>query len=493
MMAEAAPTQRSFAIATVLTSLAQVMTLLGAAVLGVLVGNEFGVGAATDGFFTANAIYAIVLFVAQSLRTTTVARLIENGEPSMARLHDYMAGTALLAVGGGVLLALIGLAGAELVTAGAQDSFRTAMLLLVAAAVLQLFSGMAAAMLAVYGDYTKPAVGFAAGAAGNVIGYLVLEGSLGVNGVAAALVVGSATSALLIGSALVRRGWRPARAPIAAARAASNRMLLGAGALIATQILMTTSVAFAGGVRPGGATIYTYAMMIIIALNAALSSPISVVFAPVVARDWDRNPATLIPLTMRAFRIGALLITPAVAAIYLLGQEPAQRILTKVSDSDLNAIFDLVPLLAISLVTTMLMMIPLVGVFALGRMAPLLKGFGAVAVAHIAVSGIVVALGGRLAALAVVTVLSSGTLAAIAIVLAMRGTLRQLAVLALKSTASLVLSGAVFYVAATLITGFDRSLASGLLAFVLGSAVYGTYIATFERDEVSELVTMLRR
>ncbi len=54
----------------------------------------------------------------------------------------------------------------------------------------------------------------------------------------------------------------------------------------------------------GGATIYTYAMMIMLGLTAGLVSPIGVVFAPIVAREWDRDPVTLVPLTMRAFGSG---------------------------------------------------------------------------------------------------------------------------------------------------------------------------------------------
>jgi hypothetical protein len=62
--AVAVSSTRSRGLDTAITSVAQVLVLAGAALMGVLIGARFGATPETDGFFTANAIYGVTLFVA---------------------------------------------------------------------------------------------------------------------------------------------------------------------------------------------------------------------------------------------------------------------------------------------------------------------------------------------------------------------------------------------------------------------------------------------
>ncbi len=183
---------------------------------------------------------------------------------------------------------------------------------------------------------------------------------------------GSLVAAAVVARALLRIGWRP-RVPRPDVRAAlvAWRLSLGAGAAVAAQIVLSVTVAASAAIVTGGATIFSYASMIIMVLTAALASPLAVVFAPVVAREWDRQPATLVPLALRAYRAGALLLVPAAAAILLLGLKPAEFLLAKVEPDDLVQVFELVLVLVPGVLGTVLASIPMTGVMAEQRLGAL--------------------------------------------------------------------------------------------------------------------------
>jgi len=220
---------RSPALDTAITSVAQVLVLAGAAIMGVLIGARFGATPETDGFFTANAFYGVTLFVAQSLRTTAAARLLGDERP-FPRLAAHFDALAILVLVSAVLTG-IAVAGAEVLGSepAARETFRVAIVLLVPAAALQLFAGLGSAVLANRGDFSTPAVAFGAGAATNVIGFVPLTAMFGIDGVAVALVCGSLVAALVVARALWRLGWRPALPrPSSTAAYAAWRLSLGA-------------------------------------------------------------------------------------------------------------------------------------------------------------------------------------------------------------------------------------------------------------------------
>ena len=198
---------RNRAADTVFTAVGGVAVLFGAALVGILIARRFGASASTDGFFVAHALYAVFLILAQSLRMTTVPRLIDGDIG--ARFNTELRGIALVFAGSGALFVAAGLGLAPLVASGdALRTFQVALLVLWPAVGLQLFAGLGAAMLATWGDYRVAALAFAAGAVANVAGFLALTPPLGVNGIPAALVVGATVSAGLIALALRRKGRR---------------------------------------------------------------------------------------------------------------------------------------------------------------------------------------------------------------------------------------------------------------------------------------------
>ena len=80
-----------------------VAVLLGAALMGVLIGRRFGASASTDGFFVANALYGVFIILAQSLRMTVVPRLVDGD--TGVRFHTELRGIALVFAGSGALFA----------------------------------------------------------------------------------------------------------------------------------------------------------------------------------------------------------------------------------------------------------------------------------------------------------------------------------------------------------------------------------------------------
>jgi hypothetical protein len=167
-------------------------------------------------------------------------------------------------------------------------------------------------------------------------------------------------------------------------------------------------------------------------------------------------------------------------------------LLSSIADADVDRVFDLVLILAPSLLGTMLVMIPFVGLFAQGRFAELSAWSGVVVLVHAALSGAAVAAGGGLEAVAAVATASSLGLAAVGLVLLFgRGTGAVVAG-AVRALGAFVLPAAVAFAAAAVVVGFDRSLARGAAAFALGAGGYALWLRARHSGEVAGLAAALR-
>jgi len=497
--------------ATLLTGVAQLAVLLGAAALGILIARRFETGPATDGFFTANAIYAIALFVGQSLRTTAVSGLMVDRHPSVAAYRVHLRAIGLLGLLAGALFALAALVVVPLAAGDlpgtATDTSRRALAILWPAAVLQLAGGLTAAMLAVLDDYRTPALAYGAGAAGNVLAFALLVGPLGIDAVPVALLSGSLISTGWMGLAL-RRGLRGAKGEATPAASPAQpdghaptprsaphlaaRLLLGAVSLVAAQLVISASVAFAATAGAGDATVFSYAQMGIAVLAATLISPVTVVFAPVVARDWDDDPRTLGDLSERALRAGAMALPVAVAGLCLIGPAPARELLTGFSRDEVDELFALVLALSPSLIAAQLVMIPLLGVLTRERFGSLAAWSLAVAAVHIGLTfAATKAFPDDLTAIAVVADVSSFGLAAVATVLALGRHTRTLVAGAARAYTAIAAPGAIAFAAAALALRPEGDFAEGLLAFVLGLIAHAAWLALGHRDEARGLLASL--
>lgn len=487
---------RHRAISTLMTSLGQLSALLAAGLLGVLIAHRFGSNARTDGFFAANSIYGIGLFVATSLRTTAIPRLVA-GAASNVEFSRHLRAVGVLAVAAAGVFGVLALAVVPVVTSSlpsaAEHTARVSLAVLWPACALQLFSGLAAAKLAVLDDYRAAALAYGAGAGVNLVAFLAASPALGVPGVPVALLTGAVATAAILGVALRRRGVRIVPGRVDGVRRTAGRLALGAAALVSAQAVLAVSVALAAHTGQGQATLYSYAMMAILVLSAALVSPITIVFAPVVARAGARRSETLAPLSIRAVRASGLLTPVAVAGVVLLGRGPAGVVLNKLSSREVNELFRLVLILAPSLVAAQLVMIPLLGVLSDGRLTALAGWSLAAAAWHTAATATVVVLGGRVELVAAVAVVSSFVLAAITNILAFRRMTAAVTWLTLRSVAAFVVPGGLVFIGGATALDAQRSFGRGVLTWTLGTAVYGAWMLWRHGAEVRELAGMLRQ
>jgi O-antigen/teichoic acid export membrane protein len=504
------PVVRNRAADTAVTAVGGVAVLFGAALMGVLIARRFGASARTDGFFVANAFYGVFLILAQSLRMTAVPRLV-NGNTGV-RFHTELRGLALIFAGSGALFATAGGGLAPLVASGeALGAFQVALIVLWPAVGLHLFAGLGAAVLATWDEYRFAALAFAAGAVANVAGFLALTPSLGVYGIPAALTFGAAVSAGLIALELRRKGRRTTGgAPLAMttwlvreesretlggpgeARLSAARILLGGVPFVAMHITALFSVAFAGTDGAGRASLYWYAVMLLVLLNAALASPISVVYAPVVARDFSRDRAAAAALSLRVFRAASTLAVPAVAALCLLGPQPAEWLLTKLSESDIDDIFTLLLVLSPALLAAQLMAIPLLVVLAEGRLVQLARWSMYVLVGHAVLTAAAAALDLGLVGIATVATISAFALTATILGLGLREHALGIARGAVKAIGAVVVPALVAFLLPAVLLGGGDNLAKGTAAWLIGILLFLAWLRVARREELDELLAVAR-
>ena len=284
--------------------------------------------------------------------------------------------------------------------------------------------------------------------------------------------------------------WRSRARPGSSAA----RILLGGVAFVATQIAPLISVAFAGTEGAGRASLYWYAVMLLVLLNAALASPISVVFAPVVARDFSRDRAAAAALTLRAFRAASTLAVPAVAALCLLGPQPAEWLLTKLSESEIDDIFTLLLVLSPALLAAQLMAIPLLVVLAEGRLVQLAKWTMLVLAGHAALTAVAAALDLGLLGIAVVgdhlclcaeRRRSSCSACARTRLGVARG--------AAKAVGAVVVPALVAFLVPAVVLGGGDNLAKGAAAWLIGILLFLAWLRIVRREELDELLAVVRR
>ena len=484
--------------ATLVTAVAQLASPLVGAFLGAYIGLRFRVGPATTAFFFSYTIYGLVVFVAQSMRTTAISGLMVDGSPDRARLAAYLRAVALVALFTAASFAALGtVLVPAFLTRVARPDARLCLLLLLPAGTLQLLAGLLAASLATHGDFTAAALGYLAGAVAAVIAAVSMATVIGVVGLASGFAFGSFVSVLIMILSLRRRAWpvvsRPQPTPSPSAYTLALRIAAGAGAIVAPQIIVSSNVIFATRGGPAAVTAMAYAQMAVSLLNTGLTSPVMTVYAPVVSRTFRHDIPALLKLSDRAYRASALLTPFAVAGLYLLGQDPSRLLLAQMSHREVARIFQVMLLLSPNLLITQALMIPMLGVLTSERFVARAAATLSVAAVHVALCWIATSLSPHtVVALSFTSLVSGSALALVDMKLAFGSDARR----AVRNTALAtvqisVVGGAVYLLWATLLSP-GANFALSLVTFGIGSLAYMSWLGLFQREPLLDLVHSFR-
>jgi peptidoglycan biosynthesis protein MviN/MurJ (putative lipid II flippase) len=283
--------------------------------------SSFGVGARTDGFFVAFALYATFGVFSQSIRVTS-APLLLGDRPRMTP-GELAAALGLIALP--VAIVTIPLAGpfAHLLAPGLEPSGRSvtqhALPILGGAMVLQLWAAGGATLLAVRDRFDRVAMAYIVGAAAGLVVYLAVSGpagelSLGWSMLAMALV----TCALMLAGVRESRSTAPVARPLSARYAiACVGMVLGRTAVyLVFNALYLVTVAFASGYDAGDATVLSYAYLFASYLVAGTGFALGMSRIADMHRgalaDWREVIKDTVP---PGFRYAMILVAPALAAL----------------------------------------------------------------------------------------------------------------------------------------------------------------------------------
>jgi hypothetical protein len=288
--------------------------------------RSFGVNGRTDGFFAAFALYAVFGVFSQSIRVTSAPMLV--GASPSAPPRQFAAALGLIAL---PVIALTGpLAGplASVLAPGLGHVGRhvteTALPILGAAMVLQLWAAGAATVLAVRDRFAAIAAAYGLGALAGLVAYVALQG------VAGELTLGWSMLAMAVGTFVVlavsvRRTPAPLVAAAGALRprkvvACAATILGRTGIYLAFNALYLVTLAFAGRYRAGDATVVSYAYLFGSYLVAATGFALGMARVADMTRGArDERQDVLWGTVPAGFRYAMLLSAPALAGLVAFG------------------------------------------------------------------------------------------------------------------------------------------------------------------------------
>jgi peptidoglycan biosynthesis protein MviN/MurJ (putative lipid II flippase) len=459
--------------------------------------SSFGVGARTDGFFVAFALYTSFGVFSQSIRVTSAPMLVGR----RPRLSPGELALALIAIAIPVAIATIPLAGplAGLLAPGVGDAGREvaeeALPILGLAMILQLWAAGGATLLAVRDRFDRIAGAYIAGAVSGLVVYLAVSGpagelSLGWSMLAMAVV----TSAMMLDGVRASRGAHEGerRARLRLRRLARCvGLVLGSTVIyLAFNGLYVITLAFASKYGAGGATVLSYAYLLASYLVAATGFALGMSRIADMRRgalaDWREVIADTVPA---GFRYSMLIVAPALAALIAGGATLIGEVLPSSFDApEVQQLKVFGALLCTWTVAALLVNLLLPALFALGRSKIVNLLAPVVVVLHIAVT----ALGGALFGVNGVVGAFFVVPTAFAIVLLLVGAKRASGIVARE----LARDGLRFALAAAVAFGLGalvgEELASGIVAPLLtlgvGSLLYAAMTPWLAPDQVRLLV-----
>lgn len=453
--------------------------------------RAFGVGERTDGLFAALVLYAIFGTFGQSIRVTS-APLLVGARPLIAPTQ-FAASLGLIALP--ALVATIPLAGplAGLLAPGLGASARhiteTALPILGAAMVLQLWAAGTATLLVVRDRFRGVAAAYASGAVAGLSSYLALQHAAGPL-VLAWSMLAMALTTLTIMLATIRGSGTPVELPAGSLRPrrllACTLSILGrTGIYLVFNGLYLVTLAFAGHYHAGDATIVSYAYLFASYLVAGTGFALGIARVADMTRgarsEWRRILADTVP---QGFRYTMLLSAPAIAGLVAFGAPLVGALLpSSLSSHDVAELQRFALLLAPWVVAAQLANLLMPVMFALGRTRLVNTWAPILLIAQLATT----ALGGALFGLnGVVGAMFVAPLAFVAFMLVSEGgtDLHRVIVELMRDCARFGLLAAVSFGGAAALTlalptGVGRALACGVLGTI--SYAIGLRLAASEQ------------
>jgi hypothetical protein len=462
--------------------------------------RSFGIDGRTDGFFVALALYAIFGIFSQSIRVTSAPLLVGTRPQITSTQFAFALGLIALPV----LVVTVPLAGplARLLAPGLDETARhvteTALPILGAAMILQLWAAGAATLLVVRDRFRAVAMAYGGGAAAGLSSYIALQHTTGV------LTLGWSMLAMALVTLAIMLGALDGRVPISAAPhargaprpkqlfACTASILGRTGIYLAFNGLYLVTLAFAGHYHAGDATIVSYAYLFASYLVTGTGFVLGVARVADMTRgarsEWQAILAGTVP---QGFRYAMLLSAPALVGLVAFGAPLVGALLpSSLLSSEVAELQRFALLMLPWLVTAQLVNLLLPVMFALGRArtlnacAPLLVG---VQLAITAIAGMLFGLNG------VVGAMFLAPLAFVAFMLVAEGgaDLRRVTRELVRDGVRFILLAAVSFGGAGVLTlalpvGVARALACG----VLGSLVY---VAGLKLIAGEQLQVLLRR
>ncbi len=385
--------ERRIAGSAAVTAAAQLLSLALAGVLAILIVLEFGKNARTDGLFAAYGVYGFLLLVAQSMRTTIVARLVE-GDSVGANLDRYFGAVTLIFAVSAVPFVLLGSSMATLLTgglgSGAHDTAQAALVGFWIAGGGQLAAALGAAGLATKDDFGVPAFAYTLGGLAPIVIVAGTSGTLGRQSVAVGIAVGSALTATVMLLRLRAKGYRPHARALFSPRGLGHAAMvitIGSFGFLIAQLAYVVSLGFAARMGTGAVTLYTYAFFTASALIAATAGPVTIVLAAPLSETWDRRRESLEPHLLAVFRSGLTLVVPVLATAAIVGRDLVGAVLGSSLDvSDQRTLVLTFLALGGTIVSSMAGPVPTLAAFAEARYAQLAAISAASMVLHAALS-----------------------------------------------------------------------------------------------------------
>jgi hypothetical protein len=267
-----------------------------AAVVGVVLGREFGRGPETDGFFAAYGVFVVVVLAANAIRVTVLpafARAREDGRLG-GELAAFSASLTVLLAPILVVSFVLAIPIADLLTgdrgALARDTAADALPWMILAATCQVYAGLAASALAAFDDYLTAAAGFVLGSVAGLLCILLRVDADGVQALSYGMALNGALALGVPALALAlraRRGGTPAGAMRPGGAGALERFVaMGSGVALplALQAIYLVCVPLASREGDGALTTFGYAYLIASALVAVTASSVGLVTAVPLSR-----------------------------------------------------------------------------------------------------------------------------------------------------------------------------------------------------------------